>query len=300
MILIITNKNDLTSNDVGKWLISQKKCFLRINEDEIFEIKIHKKRIYLESENIEFYLDEISSIWYRRGALRFKRTQYSHPSINQHMNETQYWIEDYVLKTLESKKHINRQINSSVNKLWVLEKAKKVGMEVPNFFLAENMDEVELGNTITKTIAEGGLIQDIEENVDALMYTSLINHKNDEDFFISFFQQKIDKDFEIRSFYLKGKIWSFAIISQNDEQTKLDFRKYNDEKPNRNVRYNLPKEIELKICELMKELDLNSGSLDFIKSGDTFYFLEVNPIGQFSNFSILCNENLENEIANYL
>lgn len=132
------------------------------------------------------------------------------------------------------------------------------------------------------------------------MYTSLVEDVTKETFFISFFQDMIIKDFDLRIFYLNEQIWSYVIFSQTDEQTMLDFRKKNDKKPNRIVRYKLSSEIELKICELMKELDLNSGSLDFIKSGEKFFFLEVNPIGQFTNLSFLCNEYLEKEIANYL
>lgn len=300
MILILTNEDDFTTNDVIKWLIVQKKPFLRISENEVFEIKTEKKRIYIQSERNKFYLSEINSIWYRRGGLKFKRINYSHASINHHMNEIQYWLEDYVIKTLESNKHINKQTNSDINKLWVLKIAKEVGLEVPEFFLAENMDEVEIKKTITKTIAGGCVIIDLEDKIDGIMYTSLIKKKLKDKFFISFFQEKIEKDFEVRSFYLNQMIWSFAIFSQNAEQTKLDFRKRNDEKANRIVRYKLPLEVELKICKLMKELDLNSGSLDFIKNGSNFYFLEINPIGQFSNFSILCNENLEQEVANFL
>lgn len=300
MILIITDDNESTSTEIIKWLISMDKSFIRIHEDELFEIKTSKKRIYLESDSSKFYLDEISSVWYRRGGLRFKRTRYSHPSVNRHMNETQFWLEDYVFKTLESKKHINKQTNSSVNKLWVLQKAREKGLDVPEYFLSEDRDEIEIGKTITKTINGGGWIQNIEEKTDGLMYTSLVDCKTDKEFSLSFFQEKVEKDFEIRSFYLNGKIWSIAIFSQNDEQTKLDFRKYNDEKPNRNVRYNLPKTLEAKICKLMKELDLNSGSLDFIKSGDKFYFLEVNPIGQFLAVSTLCNYYLEKEVADNL
>ncbi|MNY66445.1 hypothetical protein D3C86_2038720 [compost metagenome] len=50
----------------------------------------------------------------------------------------------------------------------------------------------------------------------------------------------------------------------------------------------------------MQALDLNSGSLDFIKSGDKFYFLEINAIGQFLGMSNACNYGLEREIATYL
>lgn len=44
MILILTNEDDFTTNDVIKWLIVQKKCFMRISESEVFEIKTEKKK----------------------------------------------------------------------------------------------------------------------------------------------------------------------------------------------------------------------------------------------------------------
>ncbi|SQB45601.1 ATP-GRASP peptide maturase, grasp-with-spasm system [Chryseobacterium jejuense] len=50
----------------------------------------------------------------------------------------------------------------------------------------------------------------------------------------------------------------------------------------------------------MQSLDLNCGSLDLLKSGDKYYFLEVNPIGQFLGLSLICNYSLEKEIACYL
>ncbi|WP_228444971.1 ATP-grasp domain-containing protein [Chryseobacterium indoltheticum] len=130
-----------------------------------------------------------------------------------------------------------------------------------------------------------------------MMYTSIVEKPEKDTLFISFFQEKIEKDFEIRTFYLNGKTWSMAIFSQNDEQTKVDFRKYNDDKPNRNVRYKLPKDIEEKVHILMQTLDLNCGSLDFMKSGNKYYFLEINPVGQFGNVSADCNYFLEREIA---
>ncbi|WP_294296077.1 grasp-with-spasm system ATP-grasp peptide maturase [uncultured Chryseobacterium sp.] len=300
MILIISKKNDQSTIEVMKWLSKMAKKCIFVYEDEVFEIKTKYKRVLIESQRNTFFLDEIASVWYRRGGIRFNRYQYENNSVNIHMNETQYWLEDYVLKTLESKKHLNKQSNCHVNKLLVLEKAQKAGLNVPEYFLAENTNEVAINKTIVKPIAGNPILESLEKNCDGIMYTSIVENKIKENFFISFFQEKIEKDFEIRSFYLDGKIWSMAIFSQNDEQTKTDFRKYNLEKPNRNVRYNLPKEIETKVHQLMQSLDLNCGSIDFMKSCDKYYFLEINPIGQFGNVSADCNYLLEKEIAEYL
>jgi len=300
MILIISNNGETTTTKVIKNLSKMGKSFIRIHEDEFFDIKTDRKRIYLVSEKNKFFLDEITSVWYRRGGIKFKRLRYNNNAINTHMDETQHWLEDYVIKTLESKKTINKQSNSHVNKLWVLEKAQKAGLSVPDFFLAENTDEVIVNKTITKALTENVIIDSISEHSDAIIYTSIIEQKEKKEFFITFFQEKIEKDFEIRSFYLDGKMWSTAIISQNDEQTKTDFRKYNDKKPNRKIRYQLPKDIEEKTHQLMQSLDLSCGSIDFIKSGDHFFFLEVNPVGQFFGLSAMCNYSLEKEIAEYL
>ena len=123
----------------------------------------------------------------------------------------------------------------------------------------------------------------------------------DEYFFPSLIQEKIDKEFEIRSFYLEGNIYSMAIFSQNDTQTQTDFRHYNSQRPNRTIPYILPEIIQKKIALLMNKLNLICGSLDLIKSKDGNYvFLEVNPNGQFGMISKPCNYQLEKKIANFL
>ncbi|ROI01879.1 grasp-with-spasm system ATP-grasp peptide maturase [Chryseobacterium sp. G0240] len=300
MILIISQNHEITTTEVIKWLLKMDKKFIRVHEDEIFNIKVKDKRIYIESQRNCFFIDEITSVWYRRGGLNFRRIRYENEAINLHMNEYQHWLEDYVRKTLESKKHINKESNSDINKLIVLEQARKAGLDVPSYFLADNTDEVLIDKTIAKTLGGNPRMENIMKDSTGMMYTSVVEEHENKSFFITFFQEKIEKDFEIRSFYLNGRIWSTAIFSQYDQQTKIDFRKYNHQKPNRSVPYDLPESVEEKIRALMLSLDLNCGSLDFIKSGHTFYFLEVNTVGQFLGPSVICNYSLEKEIAAYL
>ena len=300
MILIISKNLETTTNEVIKWLLAMDKKFIRVDEDEVFEIKTKEKRIYIESQRNCFFIDEINSVWYRRGGLKFKNFQYDSPSVDIHMQEHQYWLQNYVIKKIESKKHVNKQSNSAVNKLLVLEQAKKVGLDVPEYYLAENTAEVVFDKTIIKPLTGNITINAYKDYAESIMYTNVITHQEEDSFFITFFQEKIEKDFEIRSFYLNGEFFSTAIMSQNDERTKTDFRKYNLEKPNRNVRYNLSAEIEEKTHQLMVLLDVNCGSIDFMKSGDKFYFLEVNTVGQFLGVSTMCNYAAEQAIAEYL
>ena len=92
-----------------------------------------------------------------------------------------------------------------------------------------------------------------------------------------------------------------AIFSQLDTQTEVDFRKYNFEKPNRTVPYELPEGLRSKIAILMSRLGLDTGSLDLIRAADGRYiFLEVHSIGQFRMVSRPCNYNLEKKVAERL
>lgn len=114
MILILSRNRETTTDEVIKWLSVMGKKFIRVHEDEFFEIKIKNNQIYIESSRNSFFIENITSVWYRRGGLKFKRVSYTNSSIDLYMNEHQHWLEDYVIKTLESKKHINKQSNSNI------------------------------------------------------------------------------------------------------------------------------------------------------------------------------------------
>ncbi|WHF51923.1 hypothetical protein QGN23_01275 [Chryseobacterium gotjawalense] len=85
MILIFSKNDDYTTNEIIKWLILYEKPYLRVHEDEIFDVRIHKRRILLKSDRNEFFIDEIDSVWYRRGGLKFLRLEYKNASINTHI-----------------------------------------------------------------------------------------------------------------------------------------------------------------------------------------------------------------------
>jgi len=76
---------------------------------------------------------------------------------------------------------------------------------------------------------------------------------------------------------------------------------YNKKNPNRNVPFNLPSNITNQVCKLMKELNLETGSLDIVLTKNKeYYFLEVNPVGQFAQVSMPSNYYIEQYIATQL
>jgi glutathione synthase/RimK-type ligase-like ATP-grasp enzyme len=119
-------------------------------------------------------------------------------------------------------------------------------------------------------------------------------------FIPSLIQEKIEKKYEIRIFYIDGETYTIAIFSSTNKRTSIDFRKYDFNKPNRMVPYILPEDIYDKIKLLMKKLNLSTGSIDMIKNEDNYYFLEINPIGQLGMVSYCGNFYLEKKIAKFL
>lgn len=289
MILIISYSIDKSTNDVIDWLNYYQSNYIRFNTDKTTHINIS-----------EVNHQGICSYWYRKGVFKYES---DFPiSIQQHLREHYLNIFEYLEFKIkeEGKRMVNSYFNAKLNKLIVHEIALKNNLRVPKTFLLNRSPHEKNKKYIYKTLTEGGFIT-LSNNVVANVLTNeFTNHKIGE-FATTLFQEKIEKKYELRIFYLNGNFWSMAIFSQNNEHTSVDFRNYNNIKPNRSVPYELPEDLKISLNKLMLQLKLNSGSIDVIVSTkDEYYFLEVNPVGQFGMVSIPCNYHIEKELAKYL
>jgi ATP-GRASP peptide maturase of grasp-with-spasm system len=304
MILISSTKLDPVTNNVIDWIYfyDKNKKVVRINDDNDYEIEFNGDAIYLKVSDERINFSEVESFWYRRGRIRYKsKKKHLLPDIKQQEEDV---LEEYINFKLSHMRSINKYSNCEPNKLIVLELAKKEGLSIPKTYMIqdkENLEQLNDGLLITKNYLASAMFS--FSDVAGIIYTTEVDENLDvpDKFGPSLIQENIQKKYELRIFYFKGEFWSMAIFSQSDEQTKSDFRIYNNEKPNRTVAYKLPSEIEQKLIRLMDRLDLDSGSIDMIvTTQNEFVFLEVNPIGQFGMVSYPCNYNIEKTIAKYL
>ena len=317
MILILSTEIDIPTSTVIDWLIYLNEPFDRINYEDIlfFDIDLSTKGTFITLSNDKIYdLSKYKTYWYRRGDFLFdtKPLNGTNLTINK-INEYKFrnsediksFVHDYLFANLRS---INSYHDNNINKLNELTIAKKNGLLIPHTLITTNKISAlkfidEYGAIIIKPI-KGGLNITLDDT-NFYTHTLLLNRKEIEDFPETFdsikLQACIDKAFELRVFYINGMFFASAIFSQNDEKTKIDFRNYNVEKPNRVVPYEIPKKIKIKLIKVMKELKLASGSFDIIVTKSNEYvFLEVNPIGQFSQVSIPCNYFIEKRLAEIL
>jgi len=319
MILIISNESDKSTNEVIDWLEFYGEIFLRISDKDKVKIKkielnTSKTNIQLLIKNISVNLSEIKSIWYRRGWLTIDKDFFLSDTMKLFKRKLKVQlvtefndINRFIIEIM-SEISLNKPTDNHINKLTVLKEAKQVGLNVPQSLICSYKLELlrfakKAGKLITKNVTQGLWVDFNKYSLNSLterVTNSTINEMP-EHFMPTFFQQEIKKIAEVRTFFINNAFYSSIIFSQSDERTSVDFRNYNYQRPNRTPPFKLPLKIERKLNLLMEVLGLNSGSIDLIIGEDNkFYFLEVNPIGQFKQVSFPCNYNLEKIIAQYL
>lgn len=315
MIVILSDKKDTSTNNVIDWICHYGENYFLINsiiDLETFITRHSVLKIDKETER-ELKNNKALSVWYRRSpSLNLPTTivgkMNTDRCIRKFVFSEQKGLFEAFYAAMKNYKWLNRWSNSSPGKFHQLTLAVKVGLNIPSTCILNSKEQLvsfmnDKGRIIVKPIQD---IEPIELDGDYyFQYTKALYLKDmdklNSTFFPSLFQKEIKKNMEIRTFYINKHFYSMGICSSFDEQTSEDFRRYNDTYPNRVVPYNLPTELEDKLCALMYELDLNCGSIDLILDDyGEYYFLEVNPVGQFGMVSYPCNYYLEREIAKFL
>ncbi len=324
MIFIFsTEELEVTTCEVMDWLFDMKAPFKRINGEEFFTdftwsytIIDNKEQLYFFVDGEKFTLDDVKALWYRRSGRARLKSDFDEITDTKLKDK----ILDYRLSELKASREVlfnslSRKpcitypnARHNVDKQEMLYHAMNAGLQVPQTIIASEKKELinffnKFPGCIIKSIENSEMF---EANGDMFFpYTEVVPKdfidELPERFFPCLLQEHLTKECEIRTFYLDGKCYSMAIFSQKDAQTQTDFRRYNKIKPNRNVPYQLPADTEASIKKFMDSVNLNTGSLDIIKTTDGRHiFLEVNPVGQFGMTSHPCNYQLEKKVAEWL
>lgn len=317
MILIISSPDDQSTNDVIDWLRFYKIRFLRITQSDLLQYR--NLQISNDSFEVAFTIDgrpcklsDFTAVWYRRGHVGMafeglpEKTALA-KQVNNHLFTEAREIHKVFRKTLWEQS-LNKEEDIYLNKLELLKMAVAEGLKIPDTLVTDRKADVQAfalkhKSMITKNFSPGIFIRHkgrMLGNSTQLVDQAMIDDLPDQ-FHYTLFQETINKLFELRIFFIAGAFYASAIFSQNNEQTRIDFRNYDHRKPNRTPPFRLPDEIAARLHRLMDNAGINCGSIDMMVSDKQEYiFLEVNPIGQFAQVSIPCNYRLEQKVAEHL
>lgn len=263
------------------------------NEESSYTLKTE----YLENAELE----NIKSVWFNGGGINSGSSDYE-IKCYEVLNDA------FVLQ--KPIKKVGRRIaDFETNRLDIMLEAKKQGLKIPHTLITGNKEKLqsfyEIYNNkngiVSKRILDTLYYEDDEFvynfNLTFQITPEILTATPDE-FAISFFQERIVADFEIRVIYIDGNFYSIAI--HNFDNT-IDIRTKFIEMDNlRMVPFNLPVVISEKLEKVFKRFDLNYGSADLMYCNDEYYFLEINPTGQVSFVNNACNYYIENTLAKIL
>ena len=326
MIVIFSTREDISTTETMRWLDQLgAKRVVRINDDDSRQRPV---RLILTDNDFELCvggtelrLGEIDAVWYRKGSFWFKNLSVDvnlkdHPGLAGYLNAKltleERRLKEYFHYLIAARaRTLGHAEIAALNKMIVLSRARKEGLSVPSFMVTNSSDAVTArlhsrGPQVTKAMSDCVYHWDFEQAKTAYFsYTEQVDPTEiaagESTLPFSLIQDQVEKAYEVRSFYLDGEFYSVAIHSQSDTRTRIDYRKYNYERPNRNVPYRLPEDVSGALQRLFVGLGLNTGSVDLMVAPDgTHHFLEINPSGQYEGISHMCNYQISMRVAQWL
>lgn len=242
----------------------------------------------LSIDNMNISLcDEVESVWFRRPY--YYDFNIKDPAQRKVAEEEIRDVLEGIWLMLRDKYWISspQSINIARNKPYMNKIASLYGLLVPDTLITNNTNEakefISKGPTVFKPIA--GYHFEYDDYIKTA-YTTLITdfHMKHLDLIRAqhvMLQRYITKCFEVRSTYVGGKLFSCK-LEHPDYSNIVDWRTPSN---NDDITYSeiqLPDIIEEKIHLLLGSLGLEYAAIDFaVDQYGNYYFLEVNPIGQW-------------------
>lgn len=317
MVLILSTPRDIDTNGVIQWLNHFNIKYFRLNDEDLFDSSIsfsydlNLENVLLKKENLEINFDDVKVVWFRKFGFLYSYDSFF-KEFDSSSNMLKYCYSEFdkirklLFKSLEKKKWLYYQ-GSMPTKLENLSLAQKSGLMVPQTIVTSNKSSLikfykDLNKEIiTKSLGETTQIKVKNYKIPLLTTKFKIKDLTQGEFSPSCFQEYISKAYELRIFFIGNQLFPMAMFTQHSSKTATDYRNYNYKKPARRVPYKLPNRIVKHIKSFTNKLNIDSGSIDMIKStrGD-YIFLEVNPTGQFGMTAVPCNYPLHKKIALHL
>ncbi len=301
-ILIITHSKDNQSIDLVSEALKQQDFLpIRLNTD-LYPTDIQLIAEYIDGEQKLFLQDElgathdlssVKAIWYRRVRLGEKLKEiiegkYLYAAIEETRRTFFGLLACLNLKAFTLGER--EKLRYSEIKQLQLKVAESLGLNIPKTLFTNDVQAVQnfaqkcANGLITKMQTSFAIYEDGKENV---VFTSDVTEESLAQldglkYCPMTFQEKIQKQIELRITIVGDQLFAAAVDSQVSEKSQTDWRKDGIGLLKSWVAYDLPADIQQKLLHFMDYFQLNYGAIDMIVTPENEYvFLEVNPAGEF-------------------
>ncbi|MBN8473617.1 hypothetical protein [Sulfuritalea sp.] len=296
MILILSNKWDITVDFVVRELKRRDAEFLRINTEDLTKDGVAfyfpGPRLMVTRDGKAFDLSScITAIWCRRPGKPFDFL----PKEENPSEAIQKFVSDQWYACLEALELIDgaRWINPPAendrmeSKLRQLRLATELGFSIPRTLVSNSGNEIRAfchseNDRIVAKALYAPLIE--EPDQDFFIFSNVVTQKNlnDDDALSvapSIFQQVLSPKIDYRVTVVGSSVFPVRVVSNTGGDEALDWRTRESE-----LRFEickLPQHIEGLCRDYVAKAGLIFGALDLVEYSGEFYFLEINPNGEW-------------------
>lgn len=300
IVLVVTSSIDYTATYIIE-KYKNKANFFRINVDRFMEynITIRNGMWSIQHQEEKICNKEVYAIYYRKPML---------PDLNEYNVEYHIVIQRDIIAIINgivdsfdgpvlTKPFLLRRAE---NKAFQLLYNKPNSCKMPKSYMGNDIESVlgiANGDIIIKPISVGKIKKEdgFEIYQTAIWDKNIINEISDIKLTPIYTQEYVAKKYEARITIIGTAVFGVSIISGNKVDWRADYRR---------LKYKLidiPNEIRDYCFQLMKIMELEFGAFDFIiTEEDEWFFLEVNPNGQWLWLEEELGINISEKIVDYL
>ena len=251
-------------------------------------------RVGLRVRDSEFNLRAVTAVWSRRPQVPSPDPDIAHRMIRHYVSQetADVWIGASALLECPWLPAPRWQELRASYKPLQLQVAADLGFQIPSTLMTNSpRDFLDFhrrhnGAIVSKTVHNRLLPVDAVDSYDAYVLTESVANRNVADVDAVRYcpvtvQPNVEKRVELRITVVGDRIFPVQIESQWTHHTRHDWRR-GDPHHTRFAVHDLPRDVERRAVQLVKQLGLRFGALDLILTPDGRYvFLEINPNGSW-------------------
>ena len=305
-VLIVSSTIDYSTDLVCCELERRGCSYLRINRDLfgkyniVYDIDGQTMSFQIEGKKYIVNNDSLKSIFFRAPVF----FRYSNKlALNEQLYRSQWGAFIRNLIVFDKAKWINHPVATyrAENKMLQLQIAKSVGMRIPKTFIGNHLPSIIKDNDyyIVKAL-DAPIFYDGEEEMftySTVLTGKYLTNSNLKDAPV-ILQEYLTPKIDYRVTVVNDRIFP-TIIQIGDSGIEGDWRKHGKSELSY-IPAQLPNELEIKLHLIMDELGLTFGGIDLALCGDEFYFIEVNPTGEWGWLVKTAGHEIHKAIADYL
>lgn len=303
------SKTDISCDFVVRRLRERGACYLRLNSEDLPSLGISFDPFKLQfdisigSEVVRISNDYLQSIWFRRPVyLR----EYGIPhDLDEQYARIQWAALTRSLMVFEQCTWMNHPAATyrAEHKTVQLSVANQIGFAVPRTTVSNEATKACISLGLTNVAVKGldtVLVRSATEEV--FGYTVFANSSELSTYpqpsAPMILQQCLRDKIDLRVTVVGGQVFCASITSKG-AGIDGDWRKHKD-----NVSFesygDLPKEVEDNCRKLVQHFGLTFGAIDLALCGDNYYFLEINPTGEWAWLVDTPGQPIDTAIAEFL